>query len=365
MVFEIRKYILERLYFPHVLSVDTPGLILHKKIALFGGRDVVTRSILTFEETYVDLFLDTIKEIGEEKTSQLWYRIGKDFMYRYFGFYKGFSRSRGNIRRMMDYFCKHFSSTGMSIFNNYNYDLSKEKFVFYGIDCVIYRHTNDASYLEGAISGMVSCLLNKNVEAKMIFDKNVGACRIVADSSISERYLVSDKKISEISVVPIIKGNHSFSSNLSTFYDFLKFGIVKIDNSKKLSFKEKTIVPVEMGLPMIFFLNYRDLGLEKLYADSVVSSFEKIFRNIFSNQKSEEDKILAFRNIVSAFGWAESFFSRQGKSVKVSFLNPFFYRRIPSIVQYVFNAFLNYLYNKKFVIDSVGESGVQYSLKEC
>lgn len=364
MVFEIRRYILERLCFPNIISINKPGVILHKKISLFGGRDIVTRSLFVFEELYVRLFLDTLKELGEEKTSELWYRIGKEVAFRYMDFYSDFRRSPLNVKKMINYLTRHFSGAGMSVFENCDYNLSKGVFVFSGSNSVICRHFFNASYLAGAVSGVVSFLSNENIEAKMSCENCPQGCKIVAKKSFSEKYVVSREVREENSFRPIVKSTHSVFSKLSTFYDFLKFEIVKMDNDRKFSFKEKTLIPVEVGLSVIFSFNYEKMGLKDLYEKSLVSSFEKNWSEVLLNQGSNDKKILAVRNIASAFGLGEPFFSKRGDVVRINFLNPFFFRRQPSLCQYFFNGFLNYLYGKKFTVDSSGESGIQYSLKE-
>ena len=364
MVFDIRKYVLERLHFPKLVVFDKPGMILHKKKPFFGGKEVVTRTIFVFEEVYSDLFINTLKEIGVHKASELWYRIGKEVALRYLGFYNGFRRNESNIKKMLNYFSKHFSGAGMSAFDNYNCDFDKGKFYFSGSNSVICRNFFNASYLAGALSGMITFLFQKNVEAEYFCKDCPNGCSLVADFSFPDKCIVSDDTLKRNSFVALVKMNHPIKSTLSSFYDFLRFGIVKIDNSNKFSFKDKTIIPVEIGLPMIFHYNYMDYRLSEIYEKSIIKSSERLSKELFSNQKDVQDKISAVRNISSAFGWGEPFILRQGNSVKVSFLNPFFLREKPGISQYFFNGFLNYLYGQDFYLKSIGESGIVYSLKE-
>ena len=84
MVKNIQKYLFNKLFFPKVVIIDKPGIIINKTIGKFGKEGTKTRVIYIFEDIYSELQLETIKDLGKDKTDLLWYKIGKDVIIRYF-----------------------------------------------------------------------------------------------------------------------------------------------------------------------------------------------------------------------------------------------------------------------------------------
>lgn len=79
----IRDYVVDNLIFPKALIIDQPGLVYSLLAKGYWGKKEKRRVVFIFEELISFLQLETIKKIGLENSSLLWYRIGKDIAFRY------------------------------------------------------------------------------------------------------------------------------------------------------------------------------------------------------------------------------------------------------------------------------------------
>jgi len=83
---DIKKHFFKKFVFPKILVLDKPGLIISRNFNNLNKEAHNMRIVYSFEDFYVNLYFDTLKKLGEEKTNELWYKMGKDLGIRYFLF---------------------------------------------------------------------------------------------------------------------------------------------------------------------------------------------------------------------------------------------------------------------------------------
>jgi len=345
MSFNIKKYNFERLFRPGIVNITKPGIIIHNHPGVFGGKRFTSRSIYFFEEIFVKLYLDTVKFIGKESVSELWYEIGKDIAYRFFLNYESMKINKFNIEKVLKFFCNHFCAIGMSCCEHSEFNFKNQKFIFRGDNSVLCRYFSNPSYNAGVLSGTMSFLLNKNIEAGSFCEDCPRSCGIIVDKNILKKYIPSVETKKEIlKHKPDYFVNKNFNSGLSSFSDFLRFGIVKIDDQRKFSMYDKTLIPVEIGFPGVFARAYERWGLSDLYRDSLKKSIYDSMKILLKDADSKECNIKKIRNIFSALGWGECYFDVKKDSVFVKFLSPIFIEGDVFILDIVIESFLDYLF---------------------
>lgn len=349
MNFDIRRYNFERLFSPGIINITKPGLILQNNPGVFSNKKFISRSIYVFEENFIDLYLDTLSEIGLESCNDLWYEIGKDISYRFFLNYQSMKINKFNIEKILRFFCNHFCAVGMSCCEHVDFDFKKEKFVFTGDNSVICRRFNNGSYNAGVLSGLMSFLLKKNIEADFFCEDCPNGCAIIVDKEFPYRYVPSYYTRKEISDhKPDLKEKKALNSGLSSFSDFLKFKIIQVDKERKFDIYGKTLIPVEVGFPGVVARAYFRWGLLNLYKKSFKNSIDKMIHIFVKKSSSLEENITRIRNIFSALGWGESYFTIEKNKISVRFLSPIFICGDVFIVDLIIESLLNYLFEEEF-----------------
>lgn len=345
------------------LLVDTPGMIVYNDNGVFGGNNVKMRMAFMFEESIRKLYHDTIKKIGQDNTDMLWYKAGKDVAFRYFSKH----RNLRNIIISKKAFIKElggFSSffMGMNFFNKMDVEFEKGRFTFYLKDIHIKKEFH-YPFLSGIVSGFLSYSLNKNIEATFFYGDESHEYRITGDVSFEDIYIPEKKTIKEFSghSTDFLLKNR-ISSGLCTFSDLLKFKVIKINESECIILKEKVLLPFEFGTPSIFFKNYEKIGELNLFKKSLVNSSEKICADLLRNKKSKKEKVRIIRNILSAIGLMEIYFTRDKDMVTVSFLRKVFILEKPSFIHLFINGFLNHLHRKKVKLVFESQDKFRYKI---
>ena len=113
---------------------------------------------------YVGLYFDTLKEIGKDATSALWYDIGLNVSIRYFSFLRSKVFSRTHALDVLHYFAKIFSGAGMGICDNVEYNSRNKTFSFWGSNTVVCTRSDNYSFSFGILSGMLQFLFRRKFE---------------------------------------------------------------------------------------------------------------------------------------------------------------------------------------------------------
>src|SRR3989339_712150 len=79
----IKQYIFEKLFYPKVVIINEPGMIINYSSKKYGHFNKFKRNLLYFEEIISKIQIETIRRHGIDKNRTLWYKIGKDLGIRY------------------------------------------------------------------------------------------------------------------------------------------------------------------------------------------------------------------------------------------------------------------------------------------
>jgi hypothetical protein len=360
---DIKKYIFKKLIFPKVFVIDKPGLIYSKNFSFISHRAYNVRVVYTFEDAYVNLYFDTVKKIGVEKTNELWYKIGKDVATRYLLLNKGdFPLSK--IPEAIKHFQEVFNGVGMSFLENVEYNLEKKIFIFWGENNVICRKIGNASLMAGIISGLISFILKENLEAESFCEVCPNGCKLIVRPGIETKYMPDFSKLKVDSKYYLnFYDFDKFQSNLASFSNFLKFNLVNLTDKNKFSFINQTIIPSEISLPEIFAFNYKIDNYGKIFETSIINFSYNFSKNYLSQVMDEIEQSKLFRNLISAFGFGELYLRKEGKLIKAEFLKPIFINFELIFIRSIINGFLNFFYGTNFVFIKGDNKTFWYSIK--
>ena len=126
----------------------------------------------------------------------------------------------------------------------------------------------------------------------------------------------------------------------------------------------KNLIPQEVGTPGIFSNNYSKIGEGDLFEKSILKSSEKICSEFFSCHKTTEKKVRVIRNICSALGLGEIYFTQGKNRVTVNLLNPFFTKGNPSFVPLFFSGILTAMYSEKIKLESKTDVKFEYIFEQ-
>lgn len=366
---DFKGYFFDKLIFPKVVIIDKPGIIISKTIGRFSKREINTRAIYYPENIGIDLYINTKRKIGIEKTDELWYKIGKDTATRRLSFLGKSEIPNILIPSIVEHIFKIFYSIGMGFAKNIDYNHKKQSFVATGENCMICNETKSGHNMAGLVSGVLSFLLNKNIEAEVNCIDCPKNCKIIANPMIKEKYISNIEELRPLEdyyKINFPKDISELSNNFKSFSDFLKFKQIEINNKNKcFSIKGNTFVPSEMGLPGIMLNHYFKIGEEKMFKEIVVSSSEILMKNILKDESNLNNRINFFINIISSLGGGLTFHKKIGNKIILKFLYPPIDRKESCLFKaLVINGYLNAVHNKKFKIISLTDNKIEFN-KEC
>jgi len=349
---DIKKHFFKKFVFPKILVLDKPGLIISRNFNNLNKEAHNMRIVYSFEDFYVNLYFDTLKKLGEEKTNELWYNMGKDLGIRYFLFNGLVDFPFFKINLALKYFQGMFTMIGMGFCKNLNYDIKKGNYVFWGNNNIISRKTQNLSYIEGIMAGVISFITNENFEARGFYDEFLDEGKIIVNKNFPKKY-VPDLEF--LKVNPKYRINfppeNKIHSTLYSFSDLLKFKIIQVDEEKKFYFRKHSILPTEIRLVEIISKNYFDGGEGELFRKSTINFVSELCKEVFKGLEDKNKKMKFFRNIISALGFGEIYFRRKEKNIVVDFLNPIFTEFGLYFLKSFINGFVNYFYEGNYSFD--------------
>ncbi len=361
----IRDYTYIQLYFPKVVVIDKPGIIINKTVSKFGKEGIRTRVIYHFEDLSVNLYLDTVKKIGKEKAGDLWYRIGKDCGKSYFLFMKKIDISEKLLPLVIKHIFNTLSSSGVTFGESVYYSFMEKSFLATGKNCATCRRVGNGSIVAGITSGILSSLLNENIEAEPKCENCPNNCKIIANPNIKEKYIPNIEELKPIENYGKLNfpdDIDSFeSSKFKSFSDLFKFKKVWMDEKYNLfCFQGKIIVPSEIGLTETILYNYSKIGRINLAKESIIKTSENIAADILKGKQNIKDKIGYINIILAAFGWGLPYHKKIGNKVVYEFKYPPITKYKPLFRAFVLNGYLNNLYNQEFKINKITNTRIEF-----
>lgn len=356
MVIESAKeFLFEKVLFPKMLIIDQPGVIISKAAGRYAKKIKRRRMIYIFEDVLANLHLETVKEIGKENTSKIYYKIGKDAGTRYMILANKRKISPFLLKPVLEYIFTNLRSVGFSFAENINYDNKRKSLVLKGKDNLFSRKTRDGEIFSGLVSGIFSFLVGENIEAKEIASaKNEFYCKVVANKNIKKKYIPNFKELKPRENYDKINfPEQSISDNISSLRDLIKFNKVKIDSSGKFSIYGKALIYGETGTADIITRNYIKENLDSVLKKGIVQGSYSLAKDILDNSKNVKNNFRIIKSIICTMGWGILYFKLRNKEIEASFLyapsdnSNFLYQAL------ALNGYLNYIFNKEFEIKDI------------
>jgi len=349
----VREYLFNKLFFPKVVTIEKPGIIINKTSRLFGGVSQ-KRCIYYFEDIFINLQNETIKKLGKEEASELYYKIGKDLGTRYMLLADVKKPPKFLLSFVINSMFKVVASNGTSVARNITFNAKNNFLILEGANNIICRKTEDNSFFAGIFSGMFSFLIGENIEAEGHCNCPKH-CKIVLSPKIKQKYipnmnelrpLKNYNKLNFPENVPVMK-------KMDSFKDLIRFGKVWIDNKdNKHYFEGKVILPNTTDFAGLLVKHYKDIDQKNLLEKFIVNESQLIAKNIFK-KLNKNQKIELTKNLFCAFGWGIPHYAHLKNIITLNLLYPpiseygFLYEAL------VLNGFINTILNKKYFIKKI------------
>ncbi len=363
MVKDIRRYWFDKLLAPRVVVIDRPGILINKIISKFGKEGVKTRIIYHFEDIPVNLYLETVKKLGKEKTDDLWYKIGKDMAIRYLLFNKDKKIPKIVLPLVIKHIFNTFNSAGMSFAEKIHYNPKRKLLLTKGKNCVMCRKTKSGYFPAGIASGILSSLFKENIEAEPLCGNCPKNCKIIANLKITKKYIPNIEELKPLDNYDKLNFplNYKTHPESNSFTDLLKFKKIWIDKENNVfCFQDKTIVPTEIGLSTIILKNYSKINELNLFKKIIIKTSKEIAEDILKDEKTIGDKIKILNTILSAFGWGIPYHKKINNKIIFNFLYPPITKYGPLFRGLILNGYLNKIYNKKFNIKNITNEKIEF-----
>jgi hypothetical protein len=369
----IKSFIFKKWFFPKIIKINKPGVIITKGVKKYGKSTSINRPAFIFENSLSDLQTETVKKIGKEKTLDLWYKIGKDIIFSYFLVSKAKKPPKIFLQEILEYIISRIVISGMTLGTDINFDKKDFSLVLRGENNIICRKSGIGSVHSGLISGIMSFLTGENIEAektKCCYDEDY--CEIISNKKIPEKYIVDIERIENfVKNYYLVMPDSRFEnialkySDLATFDKFLKFGSIEIKNNITY-FEGEELISGEINTADHIVYNYKKLGLDALLEKSLIKTAEKTIGEIFKTKNLDEKEKLKFLiNMMSAFGWGIPVYKREKERIIFDFI---YGAQAKTNTFYVYalqlNGFLNYIFNKKFKIKEIKMSLERYPVSK-
>jgi len=346
---KIINYTLNKLFFPKVVVIDRPGIIISKTSSKYSSKESKKRIIWCFEDITVNLQLRTVKALGKEKSGELWYRIGKDIGTKYLLMSGAKKIPSFLFNFIIKYIFTGFYGSGQSFAKKVNFNRGKRELIIEGRNNIVCRKTADGSFTAGLISGIISFLRGKNIEAETYCDCP-NHCKIIANPNNKRRYIPDRKKLF---LDPLyFKINFPkriiHHAKLSSFSDMIKFKKIKFDKEGKFTFRDKALLLGEIGMLDIIANHFIDIGLKELLDKSVIEAAEKLATELLPKKEKPLIKLQRILNLFCAFGNGIPRYNLTKNTLYIRFKfapytnYSFYYQAL------VLNGFINIIFDRNF-----------------
>ncbi len=350
----IRDYLFNKLFFPKVVVIDRPGIIINKTSRKYGGEISKKRVIFHFEDIFVNLQMETIKKFGKERVSDMYYKLGREIgiMHMLSGGAK--KPPTFLIKPIIELVIKNLGWVGLSK-DGITFNAKNQSLILKLRESAISRKTNDHSIFIGGFSSIFSFLTGKNMEGEVKHTNDPNEYWYIFNKDIKRRFIPDIKKLMPIKNYDRLNFPKEITPTMktSTFSEFMKFKKIKLQESGKFYFTDKLILPSTTEFLNLIANRYSELKETKTLRKGIINGAKKLAKDILKNQKSKKDKIGAIINMLSAFGWGIPVYRKKYKYVIFDFISPpiskygFLYEAL------VLNGYLNYIFDKELEIKEI------------
>lgn len=302
MVGNIREFILKKFIFPKVLIIDNPGIIISKSFSRYSKKEVNRRIIYYFEDTIVDLQSKTLRELGKQKTEELWYKIGKDIGVEFLSSINMKKIPSWLLNNIIKYTFESLGNTGATVTQKITYK-KEGRLILQGTDNIVCRKNSLPALSLGLVGGIMSQLLKTNVEAKTYCKDCPKTCLIIADKNFKQIYtplIKNHKKIYDYNKLNFPNTNPRLD-NIHSLKNLMNFK--KISLSNKSDFLGKTITISSLEFFRIIIKYYQKINKMDVLENSLTQTAEKIAKDLLRNEKDLSYKTKFILAMLCSFGW--------------------------------------------------------------
>lgn len=346
-----KNFIFKELILPKVLIIDSPGVIISKRISKFSKKSSMMRAVYVFEKFAVDLYNGTVEAIGKEKADLLWYKISKNSAIRYMMFSGETKIPKFLISSVLKYVFTSLSCLGISFAEEFEFE--GKSIVTRGKNCLICRKNKSSCIPAGTLSAVWSYVHGENIEAEAHCGNCPNECKIVSNKNILNKYEVNYDALKPMKNYNLMnfKINNPMSGHGGvSFRDLVKFGKIKCDDKKHIFyFNGKGIAYIEVGLLELIYEGYKEFKCEDLFNKILVKSSEDLMGDFCSGNIKKDFHLM--ESFLSAFGWGVPIRFQKNRRIKYSFVCPPVSRYPPVFRATVLNGFLNCILKKKLRIE--------------
>ncbi len=357
MVIEnISKYVFDKVFFPKKFIIDKPGIIINRRHRKYGGIINQIRTVFYFEEIFANLQLETIKKIGREKTSEMFYNIGKDLGTRYMLITKAKKPPAFLLPTLINYIFKGLTGVGLSIAKNIEFNKNKKSLILRGKDNIICRKTKEGNIFAGIISSIFSFLIGENIEAELFCENCPHDCKLILTPENKQRYIskTNFSKSDEEYYKQNFPENIISTEKRVSFSDFIKFKKISFSSEGKVFFEGKTIIPIPIDFLSLISSNYLENHNKEILEKGLINGAKLIAKDIVKDDDPLKKKVDKLLSLLCALGWGIPTYKLNKNNLKFTFLYP------PSIMgdnflyqSLVLNGFINYIFKKSFKIENI------------
>ena len=232
-----------------------------------------------------------------------------------------------------------------------------------GKDNILCRISKINGYFEGSINSLMNLLTGKDIYIKSDCKNCPNYCKIIAHQNSKTKNITNSSHLLPHSQYNKLNFQQiNFKRGEDSFRNFLKFEKIKLENTGKLLFKNKTIIPIEIGCLHIIYQHYHKTNNENLFKENVIKGAEQIADYLF-NSPSTDKKIKLMHSMITAFGWGISHHTKNKKNIHLNLINFPFSKYPPFYQIFVINGYLNNIFKRKFIFKEFKENLNPYSLK--
>ncbi len=352
----IKSYILNKLIFPKAVTISQPGLILTKVIRKENSSLLIGRLAYIFEDILVELQKETLKKIGEKKTDEIWYKIGKDLVISYFLTLNAKKPPKFFLDSVLKYIFQRFFATGITIGSEIKFDKDRLSLYLKGKNSVLHRKSKQGAVLGGIVSGTISFLSGQNIAAETrTYEKDEGVyCEIKCNKKILKKYIPDFIELRDcvqnykFDFVDAERRLRLYETDFSSMNKFLRFRKAKIKDNI-IYFYDRALMAGEINIADHIMRSYIEEGLGGLIEKILIESSEEILKEIFDKiGLSKKDKLKFIQNMMAGFGWGIPLYKKQKNKIIFSFVYGV-QAKTNSFLFYVLQlqGFLNCIFEKK------------------
>ncbi|MCH7850103.1 MAG: hypothetical protein IH845_00485 [Nanoarchaeota archaeon] len=353
-IFNIRNYLFDKLFFSKKVIINKPGVIINRSGRKYGGVYAQNRTVYLFEDTFADLQMNTITVLGKEKTSLLFYEMGKDAGLRYLIIGKAKRPPRFMLNEVIQHVFTGFRASGLTLLENFSYDSDYNNFVLSSKNSIILRKTKDASYICGFISSILSFLLGENIESEFMCYPN-GHCRIILNKKIKKKYIPNEKELEPFKDYNknFPKYDSKFARGVYSYDELIKFKNIQVDKNGITYFMGAPLIPIEFGCLELIAKHYNEKGIKDIFEKSITSSSNKIAKSLVGQLQQNNQKLKLLKNMFSGLGFGILFFKLDNKHIIVNIVYAPISRYKYSYVVFTLKGFLEEILGKKLQISKI------------